>query len=126
MHRQNLALIALAVAVFAGCDSTPTSPSTANVAGAWEGSTCAPARTNVCTIRFDLSQSGASLSGTYGTTSDVGTITGTVSGSTVSLVMKSTAFPNTPERPLILAFFSDPDELSGTYTAQSRIALTRI
>ena len=89
-------MVALGVVILdLGCSSTPIAPSTADVSGNWGGTTCPPAHYDSCVIDFAISQTGASLSGTYGTTSDHGTLTGAVSGSAVSLVLTSLALPAT-------------------------------
>ena len=125
MHRLSLAAIVLTAMLGTSCDSTPTSPSNVNITGRWGGTTCWPNRPNVCAILFDISQSGSSLTGTWGTTGNHGTVTGTVSGSIVSLVMRSTAFPSAAERPLTLTYSAIPERLSGAYTDQSTILITR-
>ena len=102
MHRLSLAVVVLSAALAIGCDSTPTAPSTANVAGQWTGTTCDTARITSCVITVNISQEGSSLTGTWGKTASSGTLTGSVSGSVVSLVMTSTTFPGTDGMPLTL------------------------
>src|SRR5689334_285619 len=119
MHRLTLVAIALAVAIATGCDSTPTAPSTANVSGRWTGTTCAPARTTSCVIVVTISQEGSSLTGTWGKTASHGTLTGSVSGSTVSLVLTGEFQPAT------LTLTVNGDQMNGAYTSQATISLTR-
>ena len=119
MHRLGLAAIALAVALTTGCNSTPTAPSNANVAGRWAGTTCDTLRATACVIIVNISQEGTSLTGTWGKTASNGTLTGSVSGRVVSLVMTS---PGTPAMPLTLRVFGD--QMSGPY-ANSIIRLSR-
>lgn len=119
MHRLTLVAIGLTVMIGTSCDSTPTAPSTANVAGRWTGTTCAPARITSCVIQVTISQEGSSLTGTWGKTTTHGMLTGTVSGSTVSLVMTGEFAPFT------LTLTVRGDDMTGAYTDQSTISLTR-
>ena len=119
MHSVNLATIVLAVILGTSCGSTPTAPSLANVAGRWTGTTCAPARITSCVIVVTISQEGSSLTGTWGKTASNGTLTGTVSGSTVSLVLAGEFEPAT------LTLSANGDQMSGAYTSQAMILLTR-
>lgn len=121
MHRLGLAAIALAVALTTGCNSTPTAPSiaNANVAGRWAGTTCDTLRTTSCVILVNISQEGTSLTGTWGKTASNGTLTGSVSGRVVSLMMTS---PGSAAMPLTLRVFGD--QMSGPY-ANSIIRLSR-
>ncbi len=61
----------------------------ASVAGLWSGSTNPPSRANVFSIGFTMVQSGSTLSGTWGTTSNNGTLTGDVKGTVVSMIATS-------------------------------------
>ena len=120
MPRLSLAAVAIAIAFATGCDSTPTAPSTANVAGRWAGTTCDTARTTSCVITVNISQEGSTLTGTWGKTALSGTLTGSVSGSVVSLVMTLSGQP--PGMPLTLTV--NGDQMSGPY-AESIIRLSR-
>jgi hypothetical protein len=104
--------IALTVAVATGCDSTPTAPSTANVAGMWGGTTCPPSFIDACVIELTIAQAGPSLSGTYGRTSGNGTLTGTVTGSTVSMSM-TPIYPSTASMWNVNAT-ANGDQMTGT------------
>jgi hypothetical protein len=95
LHRAVAALaIALMAVVAASCHATPTGPSAAGVAGNWAGSTCPPNYADACSIWLTISQEGRSLSGTYGTTSSSGALTGAITGSVVSLSMTPSYPPN--------------------------------
>jgi hypothetical protein len=78
------------------CDSSPTTPTMADLTGSWDGTTCPPSHIDSCVIGFKISQMGSSLSGTYGTTSGNGTLTGTVTGSQVVMGMTTVFPPTTP------------------------------
>ena len=119
LHRPSLATAVLLVALTIGCNSSPTAPSAANVAGMWTGTTCAPARTTSCVIQVTIEQTGTSLTGTWGKTTTHGTLTGTVSGATVSLLMKGEFDPFT------LTLTVNGNQMSGSYTDQATISLTR-
>ena len=86
--------IVLAGVASSGCSSSsPTTPTTTSVQGEWRGSTCAPSNITSCVIILRLEQSGTALSGTWARTAGNGTLTGTVSGTTVVLDL---VFPSTP------------------------------
>ena len=114
--------VALTVSFATSCDSTPTAPSTANVAGIWGGTRCGTSFITSCVISLTIAQMGSSLTGTYGTTSASGTLTGTVSGSTVSLTM-------TPKDPGIsvwtLSLIANDDRMTGPYVNGNIINLSR-
>jgi hypothetical protein len=82
--------VALVVSLFvAACTgSDPSTPSTAWVAGTWFSDTFV-----IHGIRFTIAQSGSTLSGTWGTTTNSGTLSGNVSGSRVSMIATSTLDP---------------------------------
>jgi hypothetical protein len=122
MHRVSFAAVALTVALATSCNSTPTAPSTTNVAGTWSGTTCAPNRPAACAIQFTISQEGSSVTGTYGSTTFGGTLSGTVSGSTVSLLMTPTFPPGRPAYTLSLTVIGD--QMIGPY-GESTISLSR-
>ena len=122
MSHLSFAGAVLAAVVAFGCDSTPTAPSTPNVAGEWAGSRCAPDRGTGCAIQMTISQEGSALAGTWGTTtSRRGTLTGTIFGSTVTLFLTGEFGPAT----LTLTINKKQDQMSGPYTAQATISLTR-
>jgi hypothetical protein len=121
MDRLPLGTVFLVVALAIGCGSSPTSPSTANVAGKWGGSRCAPALGTACAIQMTITQDGSALTGTWGTTTTSGKLTGTISGLTVTLTLTGEFAPTT----LTLTLNQKQDEMSGPYTAQSTISLTR-
>jgi hypothetical protein len=92
-----LAVVSTSVAAIS-CDSAPTAPSAANVVGTWKGSRCnPPTRAIACYLDLSISQTGSTLSGSYVTALGVGTLTGDVAGSTVSMLMTySTLFSVPP------------------------------
>ena len=122
MRRLRRAAVAMAVALATACDSTPTAPSTANVAGRWTGTTCDTVRATSCVIVVTIAQDGSALTGTWGKTTSNGTLTGSVSGSVVSLVMLNTTFQGVAPMPLTLTV--NGDQMSGSY-AESIIRLSR-
>jgi hypothetical protein len=125
--RRPVAALAMALMVVAGasCDSTPTAPSTANVAGTWSGSTCPPNHIDACAIGFTISQAGTSLSGTYGTTSSHGTFTGTVTGPRVSMSMTASDPPTAVPFTWSLSATVNGDQMTGTADGRA-ISLSRI
>jgi hypothetical protein len=82
-----------AVIVTTTACSSPTTPSMVQVAGSWFGTTNAPSLADAFAISVTISQSGSSLSGTWGTTSSKGTLTGTVTGANVALQMTPSVPP---------------------------------
>ena len=116
MGRVRFAGCLLAIALAFGCeDSSPTAPSTANVAGIWSGTLCAPDRYVSCMVRVTLEQDGTSLTGTWsGAAGPRGPVTGTVSGQRVNLVLGRQVAMLTLKR----------DTLSGRY-GNSNASLTR-
>ena len=119
MQRLTLAAVVLLGIIGMSCDSTPTSPSTTTVAGKWGGTTCAPSLTASCAFQMTISQEGPVLTGTWGKTTTHGTLTGTISGSTVSLVLAGEFAPFT------LTLTVSGNQMSGAYTDQSTISLAR-
>jgi hypothetical protein len=90
--------VALAALLFSGAAcSTTASPSPIDVSGKWSGSTCQTADVlPVCAFSLDLSQGGSSLVGTWSMSNDRGQLTGSVSGSHVSISMNGTLNPACP------------------------------
>ena len=114
--------VALTVALATRCDSTPTAPSTANVAGIWGGTRCGTSFITSCVITMTISQTDSSLTGTYGTTTASGTLTGTVSGSTVSLTMT----PKDPQTSIwTVNLMANGDQMTGPFENGNVINLSR-
>jgi hypothetical protein len=88
------AVVLSGVWVFATACSLTAPSSPASVAGLWIGSTDPPSRAIAHYIFFRIDQSGASVSGTYGTTHGSGTLAGEVNGSIVSLTATHLSPPN--------------------------------
>lgn len=123
MPRLFIVAAAFTIAFAMGCNSTPTAPSIANVAGEWGGTTCPPDRPVSCAIGFTISQDGSTLAGRYGGTTYGGTLTGAVSGRIVSLELTPTyPFPR-PAYALTLTIVGD--RMSGPYPGSGAISLTR-
>ena len=117
LRRSRWLLVVLSlVAVNCGGDS-PTAPSAPTVTGTWTGtltSTSIPGL--VATVSFTLAQSGSSVSGTWSSTGTFGpsggTISGTISGSAVSV----TASQSDPTLcPLSVTAVVSGSQMTGTY-----------
>lgn len=119
--RAVLVVVALAVGV-SSCHPSPTRPSEANVAGGWSGSTCPPSDIDSCKIVLTIMQSDATLTGTYGTTSGNGTLSGTIVSSTVSMAM-TPINPSNAEKWSITATV-DGNKMTGTALGRA-ISLSR-
>jgi hypothetical protein len=120
--------IALMVAFATSCDSGPTAPSTVDVGGSWNGTTCPPSFYDSCVIHFTISQVGQSLSGMYGTTSEHGTLTGSMAGSNVSMSMTPSYSPPACTRNVSASVKGN--QMTGTITSScfagiSQISLSR-
>jgi hypothetical protein len=114
-------LLVMATATVAGCDSTPTTPS--SIGGTWGGSTCnPPSHINSCVITLTISQSSSALSGTYGTTSGHGTLTGTLVGAVVTMSM-TPIFPSTACQWTVNATVTG-DQITGTTNVNCTRPLT--
>jgi len=123
------ATLALAAVIALGGCSGPTTPSTASVAGTWGGTTNPPNLANAFSIGVTISQSGSSLTGTWGTTSNNGTLTGDVTGTSVSMILTSTHFPS-PCPSFSVTATVNGNQMSGTTQgiecpSTGRIELTR-
>lgn len=118
--------MALTVAVATGCDSTPTAPSMADVAGTWSGSTCSPPSAAIaCYIGLTISQTGSTLSGTYGQAASSGRLTGNVVGSTVSMSMTVISPPTLAGGVWTVSVTVKGDQMTGTTSGDRRITATR-
>jgi hypothetical protein len=111
-----------------GC-SSPTTPSTASVAGGWFGTTNPPSLADAFAISLTISQSGSSLTGTWGTTSNSGTLSGDVNGTSVSMILGSPHLPSTCPSFTVMATVNG-NQMSGTTQgiecpSNGRIELTR-
>jgi len=87
-------LVALIAAGLLGAACGSTAPTPTSIAGSWSGTLQATGST-ASTITFSLSQSGGAVSGSWQQTagpsvSIIGTLTGTVTGSSFSGTMKYT------------------------------------
>jgi len=129
MHRVSALVTLLAAAT--ACSSA-SAPSTTSIAGRWGGSTCPPSLIVSCSIAVDITQSGSALSGTWGFTTSNGTLNGTLTGSSVSMVMTPQAPPGCVWTVVATA---DGDQMTGTHSvvlsptcggATGAIALTRV
>ena len=114
-------VVALALIVSACSGDSPTSPtgsSTASVQGTWSGTITNSEYGGRGPARVTVSQTGSSLSGTwyamgpYG--ADSGSLTGSVSGSAVSITLSPSDPTNCPTK--VTAIVSGTS-MSGTYAA---------
>jgi hypothetical protein len=121
-----VAAIVTAAAVATSCDSTPTAPSVADVAGTWNGSECnPPTRAIACYLDLTISQTGSTLSGRYVTAAHLGTVTGNVVGTTVSMSMLATNPPFAAGTTWSANVTVRGDEMAGTRGDGHRITATR-
>ena len=108
------------------CDSTPAAPSVADVAGTWNGSECdPPSRAIACYLDLTISQTGSTLSGRYVTAVHLGTVTGNVVGTTVSMSMLATNPPFAAGTTWSVNVTVRGDEMAGTSSSGRRITATR-
>jgi hypothetical protein len=115
VHRVLAALVVASVLAPAiACDSSPTTPAMADVTGSWSGTTCPPSDIDSCVIGFKISQMGASLTGTYGTTSGNGTLAGTVTGSQVAMAMTTVYPPTSPCPSATITATVSGNQMTGT------------
>lgn len=107
----------IVVVWLAACGRT-TEPTTADLSGSWSG-TISSATSGAGTLGLTLSQSSNSLSGTWTATfssaqyNNHGTLTGTVSGSSVSMVLTATGQAACPIN--VSGTLSGSTSISGSY-----------
>src|SRR5688572_29261343 len=90
-------------------------PSAADVAGTWNGSECdPPSRSIACYLDLTISQTGSTLSGRYVTAVHLGTVTGNVVGTTVSMSMLATNPPFAAGTTWSVNVTVRGDEMAGT------------
>jgi hypothetical protein len=82
-----VALIVASLLAVVSCSSSPTVPSTASVAGTWGGTNNPPLQAPGFLISYTIEQSGSSLSGRWDTLNNGGTLSGEVTGTSVSLTL---------------------------------------
>jgi len=120
------AIVTTAAAVATSCESTPTAPSVADVAGTSNGSVCTPpTRAIACYLDLTISQTGSTLSGRYVTAASLGTVTGNVVGTTVSMSMLATNPPFAAGTTWSADVTVRGDEMAGTGSDGHRITATR-
>jgi hypothetical protein len=110
--RQSRRLIVALVLGVGGCTG-PAAPSVTSVAGSWSGTTNPPHRASAFAISVTISQSGALLSGTWGTNYNGGTVNGEINGARVSMILTTTHLPSPCPSFSIMATV-DGNRMSGT------------
>jgi hypothetical protein len=122
MYRQTAVafLLTLVACVAAACggSSSATGPSASSIAGTWSGSITSNMAPGSGGAQVSISQTGDSLSGTWGvngpTSPDSGSLTGTFNGSAVSMTLSPSVPTSCPYR--VTATVSG-NSMVGTYAA---------
>jgi hypothetical protein len=119
-----VALFVASLAAVGGC-SNPTAPpsGTASVAGTWFR---VPDAVLPNTIRFAIAQSGASLSGTWGTTTNGGTLSGNVNGISVSMIATSLDPPASCPFSVTATVNRSGTQMSGTLSVTTNTAICNL
>jgi hypothetical protein len=78
------------------------------------------------TIRFTIAQSGASLSGTWGTTTNGGTLSGNVNGIGVSMIATSLDPPASCPFSVTATVNRSGTQMSGTLTVTTNTAICNL
>lgn len=118
-YRKAFVWVLLLGGLATACSDSPTSPGATSIVGNWAG-TLSDNFAGTGTVAFTFAQSGSTLTGTWSTTytnagfNNGGSISGTISGSSVTAVL-SPSVPTTC--PFNVVGTRSGSSLSGTYAA---------
>jgi hypothetical protein len=108
------AMLVGAMLILGAACASPSGPSTADVSGRWGGLQCPQNRRDaVCGVVFWLTQTGTSVSGTWGTTYSHGTLTGELHGAVLTLTMTLDFPANAPCPSLVLTATVSGNQMTG-------------
>lgn len=114
-------LVIAAAALLAACAKSSTAPGTGDVAGSWSGS-IVDQRLGTGTLSLSLAQAGDSVTGTWSTTyadttqDNAGLVVGSISGSTLSILLRPLTPPTCQYGPFDVTASVTGMTLSGTYS----------